>query len=72
MLEDEAVEAMREDKAMDVDNEGIQLLPQTRMRRDGTGETCRTLSWIWTTAHIGNADDAQDDILCAEWAKSQA
>ena len=72
VLEDEAVEAMREDEAMDVDNEGIRLLPQARTRRDGTGETRRTLSWIWTTARVGNTDDAQDDILRAEWAKSRA
>jgi len=72
VLEDEAVEAMRHDEAMDVDDDNILLLPQTRTRRDGTGETRRTLSWIWTTARVGNTNDAQDDILRTEWAKSRA
>ena len=73
VLEDEAVEALGDDgEAMEVDGQGISLRPQERKRRDGTGETRRTLSWIWTTPRAGNADDAQDDILRAEWAKSRA
>ena len=73
VLEDEAVEAPGDDaEAMDVDGDGISLWPQERTRRDGTGETRRALSWIWTTPRAGNADDAQDDILRTEWAKSRA
>jgi len=73
VLEDEAIEVIRDDdEGMDVDDDTNLLQPQTRTRRDGTGETRRTLSWIWTTSHVSNADDAQDDILRAEWAKSRA
>lgn len=73
VLEDEAVEAAEGDaKAMDVDDDGISLQPQQRTRRDGTGETRRTLSWIWTTSRSPSTEDAQDDILRAEWSKSRA
>ncbi|RDB23287.1 hypothetical protein Hypma_009705 [Hypsizygus marmoreus] len=57
------------------DEDGIQLIPQPRTRRDGTGETRRTLSWIWASgrAQPTNANDSDhDDILRAEWAKSRA
>ncbi|PPQ88150.1 hypothetical protein CVT26_012882, partial [Gymnopilus dilepis] len=30
------------------DGEGIDLLPETRTKRDGTGRTRMALSWIWT------------------------
>jgi len=57
--------------------EGISLMPEARGRRDGTGETRRTLSWIWLVerrdgAVEGLCDDENDDILRAEWAKSRA
>jgi len=42
------------------------------MCHDGTGETRRTLSWIWTTQCTASSGDEQDDILCAEWSKSRA
>ncbi|KAF9548613.1 hypothetical protein CPC08DRAFT_648406, partial [Agrocybe pediades] len=50
------------------------LLLNTRDRRDGTGETRRTLSWIWLTgeSHLGDDDTASEEILRAEWAKSRA
>ena len=42
-------------------------------QRDGTGETRRTLSWIWTTeSHSGNPEDDGDNILQVDWAKSRA
>lgn len=63
----------------------VELFNDERTRRDGTGETRRTLSWIWV-AQVANAttndgipdeDDVEDitrsdDILQAEWAKSHA
>ena len=73
-LEDDAAELAAEGgNQMDVDIESeISLLPETRTRRDGTGETRRTLSWIWQSSRIAGTDDDHDDILRAEWAKSQA
>jgi len=51
----------------------ISLLEEERTLRNGTGETCRTLSWIWTTeSRTPNDDDETDDILRSEWAKSRA
>lgn len=63
----------------------VELFNDERTRRDGTGETRRTLSWIWVSqvAEATNGDgipdeeDAEDitqsdDILQAEWAKSRA
>jgi len=40
-------------------------------QRDGTGETCRVLSWIWLT-HNADHSDQSDNILRIEWAKSRA
>lgn len=54
---------------------GFSLYNEIRDKRDGTGETRRTLSWIWTTQppnRDGEADDETDDILRVEWAKSRA
>ena len=49
------------------------LFNETRRKRDGTGETRRTLSWIWTAKPPNiNDDDENDDILRTEWAKSRA
>lgn len=50
--------------------EDFDLRPETRDRRDGTGETRRTFSWIWLTAV--NPDGDGDEILQMEWAKSRA
>jgi hypothetical protein len=82
-LDDEQVEAAEggrdpnsERTTEDVDMEddaGILLTDEERTRRDGTGETRRTLSWIWTTkSRTPNDDDETDDILQSEWAKSRA
>ena len=82
-LDDEQVEAAErrgdpssagtvEDIDME-DDAGIFLWDEERTRRDGTGETRRTLSWIWTTkSRTPNDDDETDDILRSEWAKSRA
>jgi hypothetical protein len=48
------------------------LFEEERTRRDGTGETRRTLSWIWTSASSDPNSDAADDIVKSEWAKSRA
>lgn len=50
------------------------LLHEDCSQRDGTGETRRTLLWIWTVEGVRNidSDDVSDDILRAEWAKSCA
>ena len=72
-LEDEALEAAGNGgEAMVEDEGGISLRPQEQTCRDGTGETRRTLSWIWTTQRAASSDDEQDDILRAEWSKSRA
>ena len=61
------------DVEMDDDVADDILFEQVRERRDGTGETHRALSWIWTTeSRTPNPDDGSDDILRAEWAKSRA
>lgn len=79
--EDEEAEGMGESRATAptsadqrvADGSGIDLRPEVRGARDGTGETRRTLSWIWTTARNTADPDASDnDILRSEWAKSRA
>ena len=61
------------DVEMDDDVADKNLFEQVCERRDGTGETRRTLSWIWTTeSRTPNPDDKSDDILRVEWAKSRA
>ncbi|EDR02155.1 uncharacterized protein LACBIDRAFT_332551 [Laccaria bicolor S238N-H82] len=51
----------------------IDLRPEIRGRRDGTGDTQRTLSWIWQMDGFAvSGEDAEDDILRSEWAKSRA
>ena len=77
-LEDGQVEAepgvgMDDDGGGGDEGSDINLLHEIRARRDGTGETRRTLSWIWTTkSRSPNPSDEGDDILRAEWAKSRA
>ena len=81
MLEDGQVAAaqMAEEDMADKDPEiqddvaGIDLYVETCEKRDGTGETRRMLSWIWTTdSQTPNPDDDDDEILRVEWAKSRA
>ena len=50
----------------------MSLFNELRSRRDGTGETRRMLSWIWTTKTQGETEDETDEILRTEWAKSRA
>jgi hypothetical protein len=76
-LEDEQVAAaaaeVQEDVDMGDDVADESLLEEVREKRDGTGETRRTLSWIWTTkSRTPSPDDESDDILRVEWAKSRA
>ena len=77
-LEDGQVEVepgigMDDDDGGGDEGSDINLLHEIRARQDGTGETHRTLSWIWTTQSRSlNPSDEGDDILRAEWAKSWA
>lgn len=48
------------------------LFQEDRSRRDGTGETRRTLSWIWTNDAVEKVSDRSDEVLRSEWAKSRA
>ena len=64
--------ATTEDTDME-EGAGISLDDEDRSKRDGTGETRRTLSWIWTTRSRTPQDgDETDEILRSEWAKSRA
>ncbi|KAK0459382.1 uncharacterized protein EV420DRAFT_1642357 [Desarmillaria tabescens] len=54
---------------------GVDLYQDSREKRDGTGQTWRTLSWIWTTTKINLADGADendDEVLRSEWCRSRA
>ncbi|KAK0458711.1 uncharacterized protein EV420DRAFT_1479410 [Desarmillaria tabescens] len=45
---------------------GIDLYQDSREKRDGTGQTWRTLSWIWTMTKINlvdGADENDDEVL---------
>ncbi|KAF9471153.1 hypothetical protein BDN70DRAFT_783782, partial [Pholiota conissans] len=71
-LEDDQLAAVPEADIMD-EHDDINLLRQPRERRDGTGETRRTLSWIWmTSSRSRDPADETDEILRSEWAKSRA
>ncbi|PPQ97896.1 hypothetical protein CVT26_013070 [Gymnopilus dilepis] len=50
----------------------ITLFNEVRSRRDGTGETRRTISWIWMNERACQSEDKDDDLLRVEWAKSRA
>jgi hypothetical protein len=67
-LEDEHASTHVEEEEMET--EDFSLLPEKHDRRDGTGETRRTFSWIWLTAVNPGSDG--DEILQIEWAKSRA
>ncbi len=54
---------------------GIDLYQDDREKRDGMGQTWRTLSWIWMTTKINledGADENSDEVLCSEWCHSRA
>lgn len=73
-----------EDTSVQVEDPGILVMPdalepeidlrgEARGRRDGTGETHRTLSWIWRVEGFAiGEEEAEDDILRSEWAKSRS
>jgi hypothetical protein len=44
-------------------DEGIDLFPEVCKQKDGTGETCRILSWIWITTPIELAEGQNDNLL---------
>jgi hypothetical protein len=51
----------------------IDLRPEVRTQRNGTGDTHHTLSWIWQVEGFATSgEDVGADILCLEWAKSRA
>ena len=73
VLEDEFVgEAAGMDTLVGDEGPDTLLFPDIRTRRDGTGETRRVLSWIWSAKHSGEGEDGEDDILRVEWSKSRA
>ena len=66
-------DAVDDNDVASVDSAGVDLMGEKRDKRDGTGETRRALSWIWTSGtRSPNPDDEGDDILQVEWAKSRA
>ncbi|KAF9543143.1 hypothetical protein CPC08DRAFT_649982 [Agrocybe pediades] len=80
VFEDDQVDALQEQPPAStgsgetIDDRNF-LFNQTRTKRDGTGETRRTLSWIWLTS-TGTGqdkdDNAGDETMRVEWAKSRA
>lgn len=48
------------------------LFNEVRTQRDGTGETRRVASWIWTVDNSEGPEDHQDDVYRSEWAKTRA
>ncbi|PPQ82214.1 hypothetical protein CVT26_009204 [Gymnopilus dilepis] len=58
----------------DDDGERIDLLPQQRSKRDGTGQTRLSISWIWTVIPYEKASDDKeaDKVIMAEWCRSRA
>jgi len=62
-----------DDDVVSIDSTSIDLMTEKRDKRDGTGQTRRALSWIWTSGtRSANPDDEGDNILQVEWAKSRA
>ncbi len=71
MFEEEEEEEEEEDPDL---NEATEAAGRpSKKRKRGTGETRKELSWIWqnTSAPLDD-DDADNDILRAEWARSRA
>lgn len=52
----------------------LDLLPEIRSRRQGTGESREKLSWIWWTTPVSLKDGADPDneLLRMEWCRSRA
>lgn len=76
MLEDDQLDEHHSEDGGDAGGEGsasFTLFNEERSRRDGTGESRRTLLWIWLNNTMsGGSDDIGDSILRSEWAKSRA
>ncbi|PBK83329.1 hypothetical protein ARMGADRAFT_1048466 [Armillaria gallica] len=66
--EDEPIHMSNEEE------EELNLEAKECTQKEGTGETCWTLSWIWqtTTINIEDGTNNNEEILHAEWCKSQA
>ncbi|KAF9470561.1 hypothetical protein BDN70DRAFT_902008 [Pholiota conissans] len=62
------------EEGVDAGVEDIGTFPEERSRRDGTGRTTQTLSWIWRVGAVKTGEDGEgdDDILRSEWARSRA
>ncbi|KAF8190121.1 hypothetical protein BJ912DRAFT_850355, partial [Pholiota molesta] len=60
--------------AEDADEVEMEALPSERSRRDGTGQTKNTVSWIWRvgSANAGASSEGDDEILRSEWSRSRA
>lgn len=70
-LEDDQVEFFGAQEASQTDL--FTLFVEMQTRRDGTGETRQTLSWIWSTSQGTDDPNKQnDELMCVEWAKSRA
>jgi hypothetical protein len=66
-------EEVEESGVSNAQAQDIDLRPEVRTQRDGTGDTHRTLSWIWRVEGFATSgEDVEDDILRSEWAKSRA
>jgi hypothetical protein len=74
MLEDDQIEQSGGGSVSVDDNAAsFTLFTKEWSNRDGTEESRRTLSWIWlNNTEAGSLNDAGDDILRVEWAKSRA
>lgn len=66
--------AIRSDGVNDDDDDEVELDLRSEMRsaRDGTGETRKTLSWIWLMEGVDGSTADSDEVLRSEWSKSRA
>jgi hypothetical protein len=73
-VEDDVTHTDEGDSAENEEEDGINLREEQRTKRDGTGQTRKELSWIWTTLQVNIDDDTDknDDVLRSEWCKSEA
>ncbi|PPQ76635.1 hypothetical protein CVT26_012761 [Gymnopilus dilepis] len=58
--------------AVDSNAGAIDLLPEDRTRRNGTGQSHKVLSWIWIVEKQGTSTLDMGDVLRSEWARSRA
>ncbi|KAF7331973.1 CxC2 domain-containing protein [Mycena kentingensis (nom. inval.)] len=54
------------------EDDGVMDVDAARKKKQGTGESKRTISWIWTLAGNSGTDAALEDGLRMEWAKAYA